>query len=316
MGFEDGTAEIWDVSAALNTGRQMAEERLVLVDPNRTVGLCPQAWSPSGDRLLTSSIGGILDTPEVRAKVWDAASGKELVALVGHSGDVWWAAWSPDGTRIVTGGAGDGTARVWDADTGAELLAFTDHVGGVTNVAWSPDGKTIATSSFDATAKIWDAATGQVIRDLYPEGHKIPVFGLSWSPDGDRIATYAVDTGRIWDATTSEELVTLTGHTDAVWNMQWSRGGERIFTCSADGTVRVWDAATGVELLRYDVAGYVEAAPSPDKTRIAVSITPPGLLKVFPAWQTLQELMDYARKCCVVRELTDAEREMLGLPLR
>jgi WD40 repeat protein len=98
--------------------------------------------------------------------------------------------------------------------------------------------------------------------------------------------------------------------------MQWSRRGERIFTCSADRTVRVWDAATGVELLRYDVEGSVEAAPSPDKTHIAVGITPPGLIKVFPAWQTLQELMDYAKDCCVVRELTDAERELLGLPPR
>jgi WD40 repeat protein len=138
---------------------------------------------------------------------------------------------------------------------------------------------------------------------------------LSWSPDGDRIATYGQD-GRIWDATTGEELVTFTGYTDSVWRIQWSRKGERIFSCDAGDTVRVWDTDTGAELLRYDVEGYVEAALSPDETRIAMSITPPGMVKVFPAWQTLQELMDYARECCVVRELTDAEREMLGLPVR
>ena len=313
VGTGDGTAKVLDA----NTG----EEFLVLADPNRSADLCPQAWSPSGDRLLTSSLGGIPDVPEVRARVWDVSTssptyGEELVALVGHSGDVWWAGWSPDGTRIVTGGAADGTARVWDADTGAELFTFTGHDAGVTMVAWSPDGKTIATSSFDATAKIWDAATGQVIRDLYPESHKIPVFALSWSPDGDRIATYALDTGKIWDAATGAELVILTGHTANVWRIQWSRRGERIFTCSEDDTVRVWDAATGAELLRYNVEGYGEAALSPDETRIAVSFTPPGKLRVFPAWQTLQELMDYVRECCVVRELTNAEREMLGLPPR
>jgi WD40 repeat protein/DNA-binding SARP family transcriptional activator len=308
VGTGNGTAKVLDA----NTG----EEFLVFADSNRSISLCPQAWSPSGDRLLTSSMDGIPDIPEVRARVWNATSGKELVALVGHSGDVWWAGWSPDGTRIVTGGAGDGTARVWDADTGTELFAFTGHDGGVTMVAWSPDGKAIATSSMDATAKIWDAATGQVIRDLYPEGHKISVFGLSWSPDGDRIATYAIDTGRIWDTTTGEELATLTGHTMNVWRMQWSHSGERIFTFGADGTARVWDAATGVELLHYNVEGYADGALSPDETRIAMSFTPPGLLKVFPAWQTLQELMNYAKECCVVRELTDAERETLGLPPR
>jgi WD40 repeat protein/DNA-binding SARP family transcriptional activator len=325
VGFEDGTAKIWDVSAALglseaeglNTGRQTAEEDLVLVDPNRTVSLCPQAWSPSGDRFLTSSMGGVPGDPEVRARVWDAASGEPLVALVGHSGDVWWAEWSPDGTRIVTGGTDDDTARVWEAATGAELLTFTGHHFGVTKVAWSPDGKTIASGSFDATAKIWDAVSGEVVRDLYPEDHKISVLALSWSPDGDRIATYAMDgTGTVWNARTGEELATMTGHTHHVVSTLWSRRGDRIFTSSNDATARVWDATSGVELLRYDLEGWVEAALSPNETHIAMSMAPPGMLKVFPAWQTLEELIDYARECCVVRELTDAEREMLGLPLR
>jgi WD40 repeat protein len=320
MGLEDGRAKVWDVSAALDAGANTGEERFVLVDPDRTVGICPQAWSPSGDRLLTTSMGGASGDPEVRARVWDAASGEELVALVGHSGDVWWAEWSPDGTRIVTAGAADDTARVWDASAsspayGEELLTFADHRGGVTNVAWSPDGKTIATSSFDATAKIWDAATGQVIRDLYLEGHKMPVSAVSWSPDGDRIASFTYDgTGRIWDATTGEELVALTGQAHEVWKMQWSRSGERIFTYGRDPTIRVWDVASGAELLRYDLEGYAEADLSPDETRIAVNFARGGLLRVYPAWQTLEELMDYARECCVVRGLTDQERESLGLP--
>jgi WD40 repeat protein len=267
-------------------------------------------------------MGRASSDPEVRARVWDAASGEPLVALVGHSGDVWWGEWSPDGTRIVTGGVADDTARVWDASPssptyGEELVAFADHDGGVTNVAWSPGGKTIATSSFDATAKVWDAASGQLIRDLYIEGHKMPVSAVSWSPGGDRIASFTYDgTGRIWDAATGEKLVSLTGPAHEVWKMEWSRSGERIFTYGHDPTIRVWDAATGAELLRYDLEGYAEADLSPNGTHIAVNLAPGGLLKVYPAWQTLEELMDYARQCCVVRELTDAEREMLGLPAR
>jgi hypothetical protein len=95
-----------------------------------------------------------------------------------------------------------------------------------------------------------------------------------------------------------------------------SQRGDRIFTLSEDDTVRVWEAVSGAELLRYDLEGYAEADPSPDETPIAVSSAPSGLLKVFPAWQTLEELMDHARACCIVRELTEAEREMLGLPAR
>jgi WD40 repeat protein len=309
-----GTVKVLDADASSPT---FGQELLVLKDQSKSAGLCPQQWSASGDRLLISKMGEISDGPEVRLSVWDAAAGREVAALAGHSGDVWCAGWSPDGTRIISGGADDATARIWDAQTGEELLTFTGHAFGVTGVAWSPDGETIASCSFDGTAKIWDASTGEVIRDLHPEGHGSSVFALSWSPEGDRIATFAQDgTGTVWDAATGEELAALTGHAGNVATVEWSSRGDRIFTSSSDRTVRVWNPTTGAELLRYDVEGYVEAALSPDETRIAMSMGLPGLLKVFPAWQTLDELMDYARECCVVRELTVEEQEMLGLPGR
>ncbi len=42
------------------------------------------------------------------AKVWDAASGKELLTLRGHSAGFCVVAFSPDGQRIVTGSRSDG----------------------------------------------------------------------------------------------------------------------------------------------------------------------------------------------------------------
>lgn len=308
VGFRDGTVKIFDT----NTG----EELFTIVYSNRTVALCAP-WSPDGNHLLMMSFYGTLEASEARLKVYDATSGKELVALVGHSGDVYGSTWSPDGKYIATGGGGDSTARIWDASTGEELFTFTDHNSGVTAALWSPDGKTIASSSFDGSVKIWEPTTGRVIRDLYPADHKISVFALSWSPDGKRIATYAQDgIGSIWDVATGKELATFIGHTSDVWLMRWSNTGKRLFTSSADRTVRVWDTTTGAELLRYNVEGFVDVALSPDNKHIAMSIRPAGLLKIYPAWTTLQELVDYAKDCCVVRELTNAEREQLGLPQR
>ena len=57
------------------------------------------------------------------AKVWEAASGKELLTLKGHSGQIWSVAFSPDGQRIVTGSE-DNTAKVWEAASGKELLTL------------------------------------------------------------------------------------------------------------------------------------------------------------------------------------------------
>jgi eukaryotic-like serine/threonine-protein kinase len=74
------------------------------------------AWSPDGKRLATGSRDGT-------AKVWDAASGQELLTLKGHSNFVISIAWSPDGKRLATG-SWDNTAKVWDAVSGRELLTL------------------------------------------------------------------------------------------------------------------------------------------------------------------------------------------------
>ena len=51
------------------------------------------------------------------AFVWDAINGNKIASLVGHSGRIWSASWSSDGSRIVTASS-DGSVRTWDAHSG------------------------------------------------------------------------------------------------------------------------------------------------------------------------------------------------------
>jgi len=60
-------------------------------------------------------------------------------------------AWSPDGTRIASGGD-DGTVQMWDASTGKRLLTYRS---GAICVAWSPDGTRIVSGGIDGTLKVW-----------------------------------------------------------------------------------------------------------------------------------------------------------------
>ena len=88
---------------------------------------------------------------------------KEQLVL-GHDGAVYSAAFSADGTRIITA-SGDKTARVWDAATGKEL-ARLGHDDTVWSAAFSADGARIVTASDDNTARVWDAATGKELARL------------------------------------------------------------------------------------------------------------------------------------------------------
>ena len=113
-------------------------------------------------------------------------------------------AFSPDGTRIVTGSEDD-TAKVWDARSGSPLLDLEGHSSDITSVAFSPDGTRIVTGSGDDTAKVWDARSGAPLLDL--KGHSHNVWSVAFSPDGTRIVTGSWDnTVKVWDSTTGKEL--------------------------------------------------------------------------------------------------------------
>jgi hypothetical protein len=108
------------------------------------------------------------------------------------------AAFSPDGTRVLTG-FGYNTARLWDAATGKVVATLAGHTAPVLAVAFSPDGTRALTGSSDHTARLWDAATGTAVATL--SGHTAPITAVAFSPDGMHVLTGSWDnTARLWPA--------------------------------------------------------------------------------------------------------------------
>ncbi len=69
----------------------------------------------------------------------------------------------------------------------------------------------------------------------------------------------------------SAPQLTYKGHTGPVIGVAWSPGGKHLASCGNDGTVQVWDAATGQTLLQYRGHNDIvfKVAWSPDGTMIA-----------------------------------------------
>ena len=78
------------------------------------------------------------------------------------------------------------------------------------------------------------------------------------------------------------------------------------------GAIKVFDAATGNEIINYDIGEPASASWSLDGKQIAISDWN-GYLTIYPAWESLEELINYARDCYVFRQLTPEERKQFGL---
>ncbi|MCG8421195.1 MAG: protein kinase [Proteobacteria bacterium] len=250
-GSADKTARVW---RADGTGQP-----LVLRGHDDRVSSA--AFSPNGDRIVTASrdktarVWRVVQTSRQTAQGDGSAdyriehstdgSGAALI-LSGHNDWLSSAAFSPDGTLIVTASA-DKTARVWRADGQGEPVILRGHEGAVYAASFSPDGSRIVTASTDKTARVWraDGSSPTVIL----RGHDNWLYTAEFSLDGTRIVTASADKSvRIWRADGQGEPLVLVGHEDRVSAAAFSPDGTRVVSTSGDKTARVWSDLKPLEL--------------------------------------------------------------------
>ncbi|MFN4023207.1 MAG: toll/interleukin-1 receptor domain-containing protein [Hyphomonas sp.] len=190
----DGTAQVW------HKGGAGTWERSVL-DGHRGQ-LSSVALSPDGTRIVTSGYGATLLWTRRAESDWDSSSlGEEEDEYEELDGDYWSSiAFSPDGTRIVTGSF-DGYALVWtqvaDLIWIPSTLLEDDQSYSISSVAFSADGTRILTSDREGLARIWRQNRHGVWLSIPLE---FQATSAAFSPDGARIVTASDDgTARVWD---------------------------------------------------------------------------------------------------------------------
>jgi len=266
-GNKDGTIEIWDTASGQSRARLDAHKG----------GVLSVAFSADGQRIASGGEDRML-------RVWDAEAAHPMYGIAGHGGAVLSVVWSVDRRAIISGSA-DKTARVWDAATGKPIHTLSGHECGVqaiavnrdettiatascqtlrlwdarsgrlmatlpapwhapiASLAFNPDGGRVAAASAAGEVKVWDARTygGGILMRIEADTDRAAV-----SPNGRRIAHHSAKTQTLemWDARDRKTIWT-TPESDRFTALTFSPDSGRIAAGLADGTVRVWDAATG-----------------------------------------------------------------------
>jgi WD40 repeat protein len=74
--------------------------------------------------------------------------------FIGHTGDVYSIAFSPDGNYLLSGSS-DSTIKLWSTETQKLILTMQGHSDYIRSVAFSSQGKCFASGSRDCTIKLW-----------------------------------------------------------------------------------------------------------------------------------------------------------------
>jgi WD40 repeat protein len=69
-------------------------------------------------------------------RIVDVEANRDLRRCIGHTASVWCVAFSPDGTRILSGSK-DGSVRLWDVSTAREIQRLEGHEDLVTAIMCS-----------------------------------------------------------------------------------------------------------------------------------------------------------------------------------
>ncbi len=294
-GANSPVIKLWEVAS----GRELASLA------GHTAGVHSLAFSPDG-RLLAS--GSEVGDSSIR--LWDVARRQELRTLSGHTDRVSCLAFSPDGA-VLASGADDRTLTLWEVGSGrrARVLRSSGDVTGLAfspdgskllvasragNVeTWSAavnedlrivEGRPPASDA--ASADDRSAGGGEVpleevggarLAALITEKVSYPVL----SPDRTLLAArlsgqgpdtiHVFNTVKVWDASTGEERVTLSGHRSWVTSIAFGLGSAVLATASHDGTVKLWDVTSGQEILTLSVfGGHVRAVAFADDGRSLV----------------------------------------------
>lgn len=189
-------------------------------------GLQPACFEGNGRFLIAA------DGRELR--VWDLNAGSNVLATACNV-----AAALPEKGRTLVTFAND-QLIFRDLYNLAHPSITVTQGGLLTSLAFSPYGEIFALGTEAAITVLYDVRSGKRIDVLH--GHMFAVHGLAFSPDGRRLASSCggKEAVKLWDMTTRQELLNLSGHGSVLNFVEFSDDGNKLLVGSDSGQSGVW----------------------------------------------------------------------------
>jgi WD40 repeat protein len=203
----------------------------------------PPIFSPDGSRLALAQSGD----PQKRGQVWDLNRRAPLADIPGPGA----IGFSPDGNAVVCVDNHAATLEFWwpERPHSASVTLTGIEPGKVNFVksGLSPERTGFFAIDQSGSIRFWETTTGKLLASL--NGPKQPVRNAVLGPGGKHLALSIESENfvRLYDpAPVSEKH--LSGHRDFVSGLAFSPDGTILASGSMDGTIRLWDTATGAAL--------------------------------------------------------------------
>jgi WD40 repeat protein/tetratricopeptide (TPR) repeat protein len=233
-GSFDNSARLWDAASCLPIGPPLKREGQA-----GSGQLTVVSFSPDGKTFL------VRGSQDNIVRLGNSATGLQIGKPMEHDGRVIAAAFSPDGTRIVT--ASRNLVRLWDAATVQPIGHPLVHQGAVASVAFSPDGTSVLAVA-NGSAWLYEIPIGLPLGKPLDDWDSIrPV---AYSPDGRSVLTQTSGPDpcwvRLWEVSSGLPVGQPMEHHGAFVSSGFTADGRTVLTLTYDRTgvptVRRWDS--------------------------------------------------------------------------
>ena len=225
-GLADGRVRLWDPETGTIRGEL----------PGHSGGVGCLAFGLGGQVLASGGRDSLI-------RLWDLSRLKELKKFTGHAGPITAVAFTARGDRLASGGE-DTSIRLWETVTGEEKARFRGHGGAVTALGFSPDGQLLASGGWDRSARLWDLSAGKFSELTGLSGG---VRAVMFTPDGRELFIGGGKVVKSWDPVTARPRRPVATLGAAVLAAALTPDGATLAVGGADGLIRLFDAATGME---------------------------------------------------------------------